>query len=172
MAPLAAQGVGDLPPTRDTRDYVSQTPFGGSCPVWRSAAEPGRTGPGTTASGAGGRCLVANIVSGVPGGGGHGRVITALYRDPGRNWTVAELAAEMGTSHSVFAKRFLEVTGVTSVRYVTELRIRLAAQWIGRERLPIETAAHRLGYGSEAALSRAFKRIMGYSPGASRSAEL
>lgn len=100
-----------------------------------------------------------------------GRVITALHRDPGRNWTVAELAAEMGASRSVFAERFLEVTGVTPVRYVTELRMRLAAQWIGRERLPIEAAAHRLGYGSQAAFSRAFKRIMGYSPGASRSAE-
>lgn len=99
-----------------------------------------------------------------------GRVITALHRDPGRNWTVAELAAEMGASRSVFAERFLEVTGVTPVRYVTELRMRLAAQWIGRERLPIETAAHRLGYGSQAAFSRAFKRVMGYSPGASRSA--
>ncbi|MBY6265745.1 AraC family transcriptional regulator [Azospirillum sp. 412522] len=99
-----------------------------------------------------------------------GRVITALHRDPGRNWTVAELAAEMGASRSVFAERFLAVTGVTPVRYVTELRMRLAAQWILRERLSIETAAHRLGYGSQAAFSRAFKRVMGHPPGASRNA--
>ncbi|XEY20604.1 AraC family transcriptional regulator [Azospirillum sp. HJ39] len=99
-----------------------------------------------------------------------GRVISALHRNPGRNWTVAELAAEMGASRSVFAERFLAVTGVTPVRYVTELRMRLAAQWIGQERLTIEAAAHRLGYGSQAAFSRAFKRIMGHSPGASRDA--
>jgi len=97
-----------------------------------------------------------------------GRVITALHRDPGRNWTVAELAAEMGSSRSVFAERFLAVTGLTPVRYVTELRMRLAAQWIGRERVSIDDAAYRLGYGSQAAFSRAFKRVMGHPPGAAR----
>ena len=97
-----------------------------------------------------------------------GRVIAALHRDPGRNWTVAELAAEMGSSRSVFADRFLAVTGMTPVRYLTELRMRLAAQWIGRDRMPIEIAAHRLGYGSQAAFSRAFKRVMGHPPGAIR----
>ncbi|WP_420963649.1 AraC family transcriptional regulator [Brucella sp. IR073] len=98
------------------------------------------------------------------------RVIAALHRDPGRDWTVAELAAEMGTSRSVFAERFLEVTGMTPVRYLTELRMRLAAQWIGREKLPIESVAHRLGYGSQAAFSRAFKRVVGHSPGMVRAA--
>jgi AraC-like DNA-binding protein len=97
-----------------------------------------------------------------------GRVIAALHRDPGRDWTLAELAAEMGSSRSVFAERFLAVTGVTPVRYLTELRMRLAVQWIGRDRMPIETAAHRLGYGSHAAFSRAFKRVMGHPPGAVR----
>lgn len=99
-----------------------------------------------------------------------GRVISALHRDPGRHWTVAELAAQMGSSRSVFAERFLAVTGMTPHRYVTELRMRLAAQWIGRDRMPIETAAQRLGYGSQAAFSRAFKRITGQSPGAVRAA--
>ncbi|MCE8033242.1 AraC family transcriptional regulator [Billgrantia tianxiuensis] len=97
-----------------------------------------------------------------------GRVIAALHREPGRNWTVAELAAEMGSSRSVFAERFLAVTGMTPHRYVTELRMRLAAQWIGRERQPIESVAYRLGYGSAAAFSRAFKRIHGHPPGALR----
>jgi len=99
-----------------------------------------------------------------------GRVIVALHRNPGRDWTVAELAAEMGSSRSVFAERFLEVTGMTPVRYLTELRMQLAAQWIGRERMPIESVAHRLGYGSQAAFSRAFKRVIGRSPGAVRAA--
>lgn len=97
-----------------------------------------------------------------------GRVIAALHRDPGRNWTVAELAAEMGSSRSVFAERFLAVTGMTPVRYLTELRMRLASEWIGRDRVPIEAAAHRLGYGSQAAFSRAFKRVLGHPPGAAR----
>ncbi|WP_323122902.1 AraC family transcriptional regulator [Burkholderia alba] len=100
-----------------------------------------------------------------------GRAIVALHRDPGRNWTVAELAAEMGHSRSVFAERFLAATGMTPVRYLTELRMRLAAQWIARDREPIETVAYRLGYGSLAAFSRAFKRVVGQSPGAVRGQE-
>lgn len=96
------------------------------------------------------------------------RAVAALHREPGRDWTVAELAAESGTSRSVFAERFQAVTGVSPLRYATELRMRLAAQWIGQERLPIEVVAHRLGYASQAAFSRAFKRVTGLSPGASR----
>ena len=97
-----------------------------------------------------------------------GKVILALHRDPGKNWTVAELAAEMGSSRSVFAERFLAVTGMTPVKYLTELRMRLAAQLISRDRESIETVAFRLGYGSLAAFSRAFKRIIGQPPGALR----
>ncbi|MDQ0471964.1 AraC-like DNA-binding protein [Labrys wisconsinensis] len=98
-----------------------------------------------------------------------GRVIAALHHDPGRDWTLSELAAAMGSSRSVFAERFLAVTGMTPLRYLTELRMRLAAQWIGRDRMPIDAAAHRLGYGSQAAFSRAFKRVIGRPPGAARS---
>jgi len=99
-----------------------------------------------------------------------GGVISAVHRDPGRDWTVADLAAEMGSSRSVFAGRFLAVTGLTPLRYLTELRMRLAAEWIGRDRMPIDVAAHRLGYGSQAAFSRAFKRVVGVPPGAVRDA--
>ena len=74
----------------------------------------------------------------------------------------------MGSSRSVIAERFLKVTGTTPLRYLTELRMSLAAEWISRERMPIEVAAHRLGYGSQAAFSRAFKRVIGHSPGATR----
>ena len=94
-----------------------------------------------------------------------GRVIVALHNAPGREWTVAELADIMGASRSVFAERFLDVTGVTPVRYLTELRMRLATQWLSKERMPIEAVALRLGYGSQAAFSRAFKRITGHPPG-------
>ncbi|OVZ58332.1 AraC family transcriptional regulator [Pigmentiphaga sp. NML080357] len=97
-----------------------------------------------------------------------GKVIVALHRDPGRAWTVAELAAQMGSSRSVFAERFLAVTGMTPLRYLTELRMQLAVQWIEREKQPIETVAYRLGYGSLAAFSRAFKRVVGQPPGALR----
>jgi AraC-like DNA-binding protein len=94
--------------------------------------------------------------------------IGALHRDPGRNWTVADLAAETGSSRSVFAERFHGVTGVTPLRYAAELRMRLAMQWIGSEQVPIDAVAHRLGYASQAAFSRAFKRVTGRSPGLAR----
>ncbi|MBY4711548.1 AraC family transcriptional regulator [Burkholderia cepacia] len=97
-----------------------------------------------------------------------GRAIVALHRDPGRNWSVAELATEAGVSRSVFAERFLAATGMTPVRYLTELRMRLAAQWITRDHETIEAVAYRLGYGSLAAFSRAFKRVVGKPPGAVR----
>ncbi|WP_306411273.1 AraC family transcriptional regulator [Ectorhizobium quercum] len=95
-----------------------------------------------------------------------GRVIVAIHNAPGHDWTLTELADRMGASRSVFAERFLDVTGITPLRYLTELRMRLAAQWIAKERMPIETVALRLGYGSQAAFSRAFKRITGHPPGA------
>ncbi|SCX10903.1 AraC family transcriptional regulator [Agrobacterium rosae] len=94
-----------------------------------------------------------------------GRVILAIHNNPGHDWSLAELANQMGASRSVFAERFLEVTGITPLRYLTELRMRLASQWIGKEHMPIETAAIKLGYGSQAAFSRAFKRIIGHPPG-------
>ncbi|MCD7060270.1 AraC family transcriptional regulator [Pelagibacterium xiamenense] len=97
-----------------------------------------------------------------------GRVIVALHRDPGRDWTLAELAAEMGSSRSVFAERFMAVTGTTPVRYLTQLRMQLATQWIARDGVPIDTAAQRLGYNSQAAFSRAFKRVVGVPPSAVR----
>ena len=97
-----------------------------------------------------------------------GRVIAALHREPGRNWTLADMAREMGSSRSVFAKRFVEVTGVTPQRYVLALRMRLAEQWFRRDKLAIDTAARRLGFGSQAAFARAFKRIVGEPPGMTR----
>ncbi|WDU65751.1 AraC family transcriptional regulator [Pseudomonas poae] len=96
------------------------------------------------------------------------RALLALHQQPGRDWSVAELAAQGHTSRSVFADRFQATLGVPPLRYATELRMRLASQWLTLERLPIEEVAQRLGYTSQAAFSRAFKRITGQPPGASR----
>ena len=94
--------------------------------------------------------------------------LLALHQQPGRDWSVAELAARSHTSRSVFAERFQATLGLPPLRYVTQLRMRLASQWLTLERLPIEEVALRLGYTSQAAFSRAFKRITGQPPGASR----
>ncbi|WP_434674149.1 AraC family transcriptional regulator [Pseudomonas sp. R1-15] len=94
--------------------------------------------------------------------------LLALHQQPGRDWTVAQLAEQCNTSRSVFADRFQATIGMAPLRYVTELRMRLARQWLTLERLPIEEVAQRLGYTSQAAFSRAFKRVTGNTPGLSR----
>ena len=96
------------------------------------------------------------------------RAILALHRQPGHNWTVEELALECHSSRSVFAERFQATIGTPPLRYATELRMHLASQWLGQGRLPVETVAQRLGYASQAAFSRAYKRITGQTPGVSR----
>lgn len=96
------------------------------------------------------------------------RAILALHRQPGREWTVAQLAAECHISRSVFARRFETTIGVPPLRYATELRMRLARQLLTHERVSIDVVARRLGYTSQAAFSRAFKRVIGKPPGACR----
>lgn len=94
--------------------------------------------------------------------------LLALHQQPGRDWTVEQLAEQCNTSRSVFAERFQLTIGMTPLRYVTEVRMRLASQWLTLERVPIEEVAQRLSYTSQAAFSRAFKRVTGKTPGLSR----
>ncbi|MEV7427931.1 AraC family transcriptional regulator [Streptomyces sp. NPDC091212] len=96
------------------------------------------------------------------------RAILVLHRQPGHHWTVAELAAECNVSRSVFADRFQTTIGMPPLRYATELRMLLAGQWLAEGTSPIQSVARRLGYTSQAAFSRAFKRVTGLPPGASR----
>ncbi|MDB5566264.1 MAG: AraC family transcriptional regulator, partial [Tardiphaga sp.] len=95
---------------------------------------------------------------------GIGRVLAAIHRDPTRDWTVETLADVMHASRSAFALRFANVVGQTPARYVAQLRMQQAKQWLFRDRLKIAVVARRLGYESEAAFSRAFKRIIGAPP--------
>ncbi|ALM52247.1 AraC family transcriptional regulator [Halomonas huangheensis] len=100
-----------------------------------------------------------------------GGVIAAVHREPGRDWSVASMAVEMGSSRSVFAERFRDALGVSPLHYVTQLRMRLARQWITEKSMSIDQVAWRLGYGSQAAFSRAFKRATGQTPGSLRHME-
>lgn len=99
-----------------------------------------------------------------------GRVLVALHQNPAHDWTLAEMAAAMGSSRSVFAERFAAATGTTPLRYVAALRMRLAAQWLSRDRMAVDEVAYRLGYQSQAAFSRAYKRVTGMPPGQTRKA--
>ena len=97
-----------------------------------------------------------------------GPVLTAIHRDPAREWTVASLAHEAAMSRSAFAARFTELVGEPAMQYVTRWRMYVALQWLEDERVTLGEVALGLGYQSEAAFSRAFKRLIGETPGVAR----
>jgi len=99
------------------------------------------------------------------------RVVAAIHREPGRPWTVSALARIMGAARSGFAEHFSRVVGRTPARYIAELRMQLARQWLQAEGARVAIVAQRLGYESEASFSRAYKRITGEAPSRTRAAE-
>ncbi|WP_062227945.1 AraC family transcriptional regulator [Aureimonas frigidaquae] len=99
-----------------------------------------------------------------------GRVLAAIHRNPEAEWSLARMAGLMGASRSGFAERFARIVGETPARYVARVRMYEARQWLQRDGIRVAAAADRLGYESEASFSRAFKRIVGVSPGRLRAA--
>ena len=97
-----------------------------------------------------------------------GRALAAIHREPGNLWPVEALAKVATTSRSLFSERFTAVLGVPPARYVTRWRMHLARGWLRKDRLTVAEVAARLGYESEAAFSRAFKRYSGQPPSALR----
>jgi AraC-like DNA-binding protein len=97
-----------------------------------------------------------------------GRSLTMIHRDPARPWTVASLAHEVAMSRSAFSARFAALVGEPPMHYVTRWRMHVALAWLQEEKATLDELALRLGYQSEAAFSRAFKRFIGISPGAVR----
>lgn len=100
-----------------------------------------------------------------------GRVLAAIHLDPANEWTVEALAGVMHASRSAFAERFAAIVGETPARYVAQVRMHQARQWLVRDRMRIAVVARRLGYDSEASFSRAFKRIIGAPPSHFRTSE-
>jgi AraC-like DNA-binding protein len=90
--------------------------------------------------------------------------LALLHRRPERAWTVAELAAAVATSRSVLDARFRHVLGRSPIRYLTAWRMHLAQELLATSELSVSMTARRLGYDSEEAFSRAFKRERGQSP--------
>jgi AraC-like DNA-binding protein len=90
--------------------------------------------------------------------------LAQLHRAPERRWTVAELAASAYVSRSALDARFREVLGRSPIRYLTDWRLHVAKDLLGTTTLSVHVVAHRVGYESEEAFSRAFKRAFGSSP--------
>ncbi len=93
------------------------------------------------------------------------QALMLVHRDPAHPWTVASLAREVAMSRAGFAARFKSIVGESPMQYVTRGKMHLAMTWLKEEDTPLSELAPRLGYQSEAAFSRAFKRFMGVSPG-------
>ncbi|UJR85649.1 AraC family transcriptional regulator [Sandaracinus amylolyticus] len=94
-----------------------------------------------------------------------GRALALVHRDPSRPWTLETLARAVGMSRSAFAARFTELLGEPAMTYVARWRMQIAHGMLARERAGLGEVAGKLGYSSEAAFSRAFKRYVGVSPG-------
>lgn len=97
-----------------------------------------------------------------------GRVLSMLHAEPARPWSLGELAGQAGLSRSVLAERFAATVGCPAMRYLALWRLQLAARRLADDGLTVAQAAHAVGYDSEAAFSRAFKRRTGLSPSAWR----
>jgi AraC-like DNA-binding protein len=98
-----------------------------------------------------------------------GRAITLLHARPGDPWTLEKLASQAGASRSALADRFTHLVGYPPIQYLTLWRMQLAAKRLGDHSVKVAAVAHELGYESEAAFSRAFKKLVGQSPGHWRS---
>ena len=99
-----------------------------------------------------------------------GRALAAIHREPEKDWSVALLAKEVGMSRSGFSARFTSLVGESAMRYLTQWRMQLARAQLLETSDSLSVLADRLGYQSEAAFSRAFKRVFGVPPGSLRHA--
>lgn len=97
-----------------------------------------------------------------------GRVLALLHARPGHPWTLAELAREAVSSRSNVAKRFAELVGQPPMQYLTQWRMQIAANLLAQGGAKVATIGAEVGYDSEAAFSRAFKKATGLAPGAWR----
>jgi AraC-like DNA-binding protein len=96
------------------------------------------------------------------------RALAALHAAPARAWTLASLAAEVGSSRSVVAARFAHHVGRPPMQYLTAWRMQCAAQRLDAPGARVQAVAAAVGYASEAAFSRAFRRHTGRPPSAWR----
>jgi AraC-like DNA-binding protein len=96
-----------------------------------------------------------------------GAALGALHADPRAAWTIERLARRVGASRSIFAERFTAFVGEPPMRYLALWRMQLAARLLA-DGLSVAAAAEAVGYESEAAFNRAFKKRVGLSPGAWR----
>ncbi|WP_020409476.1 AraC family transcriptional regulator [Hahella ganghwensis] len=97
-----------------------------------------------------------------------GSALALIHRYPGRAWSVAGLASQVGMSRSAFAARFNVLVGQSPMQYLTYWRMQRARIELSETKKPTGEIAESVGYQSEAAFSRAFKNVFGQTPGTFR----
>lgn len=93
-----------------------------------------------------------------------GKALSLMHAKPAHNWTVEELGREAGTSRSVMAERFAEFVGVPPMHYLAKWRMQIASELLMASNDNMANIAAAIGYESEAAFSRAFKKMIGVPP--------
>jgi AraC-like DNA-binding protein len=93
-----------------------------------------------------------------------GKALTALHRHPARPWTIESLARHVALSRSALADRFTQFVGQPPMQYLTNWRMQLATNYLLTGTDSVAVVASRVGYESEAAFSRAFKKALGTPP--------
>ena len=93
-----------------------------------------------------------------------GQALALLHRDPARAWTLPDLARASGTSRTVLADRFAQLMGESPLAYLARWRLQLAARRLLTTNRKVLQVAYDVGYESEAAFSRAFRRAFGAPP--------
>ena len=97
-----------------------------------------------------------------------GKALSLMHAKPAWNWTIEELAKDVGLSRSVLAERFAGLVGMPPMYYLAKWRMQIASGLLSGDNTNIATVAAEVGYGSEAAFSRAFKKMVGVPPSAWR----
>jgi AraC-like DNA-binding protein len=93
-----------------------------------------------------------------------GKALSLLHARPEHDWTIETLGRDVGLSRSVLAERFADLVGMPPMQYLARWRMQIASGLLDSGNANIATIAARIGYASEAAFSRAFKKVVGVPP--------